>query len=77
MVFQDEILARAQGWDLTKRETQITLEVLAGKTNKVIAGELGISAETVNKHLDSVYQKANVHGRGELAGKFMQIGGLT
>jgi DNA-binding CsgD family transcriptional regulator len=74
MIFMNEILARAQGWQLTRRETDTLIEVLRGGSNKVIAGRLGISAETVNKHLDNVYLKAEVHSRGELAGRFLMLG---
>ena len=38
---------------------------------RCIAERLKISVETVNKHLDKVYQKANVRGRAELASRLL------
>jgi DNA-binding CsgD family transcriptional regulator len=54
-------------WGLTEREAQVAVECLRGKKNLEIAEQLRISVETVNKHLDKVYQKAAVRGRSELA----------
>jgi len=54
-------------WNLTEREAQVAVECLQGKKNLEIADQLRISVETVNKHLDKVYQRAGVRGRAELA----------
>ncbi|HLG16581.1 MAG TPA: helix-turn-helix transcriptional regulator [Blastocatellia bacterium] len=54
-------------WGLTEREAQVAVECLRGNKNLEIAERLRISVETVNKHLDKVYQKAGVRGRAELA----------
>ena len=54
-------------WGLTEREAQVAVECLQGNKNLEIAERLRISVETVNKHLDKVYQKAGVRGRAELA----------
>src|ERR1051325_7222920 len=58
-----------QNWSLTEREAQVAVECLRGKKNLEIADFLKISVETVNKHLDKVYQKAGVRGRSELASR--------
>jgi DNA-binding CsgD family transcriptional regulator len=58
-------------WGLTEREAQVAVECLKGNKNIEIAGRLRISVETVNKHLDKVYQKANVRGRSELASRLL------
>lgn len=58
-------------WNLTEREAQVAVECLQGKKNLEIADSLRISVETVNKHLDKVYQKANVRGRSELASRLL------
>ena len=60
-----------QTWGLTEREAQVAVECLKGNKNLEIAGRLRISVETVNKHLDKVYQKANVRGRAELASRLL------
>jgi DNA-binding CsgD family transcriptional regulator len=60
-----------QTWSLTEREAQVAVECLRGKKNMEIAERLRISVETVNKHLDKVYQKANVRGRSELASRLL------
>ena len=49
--------------DLTPRELEILLLVLAGKTNKEIAGETYISVKTVEFHLDNIYRKIGVQTR--------------
>jgi len=54
-------------WRLTPREGQIVAEVVAGKTNKEIAQELGVSLQTVKHHLTNIFDKVGVHNRLELA----------
>ncbi|MGH9760076.1 MAG: response regulator transcription factor, partial [Blastocatellia bacterium] len=61
-------------WNLTEREAQVAVECLQGKKNLEIADHLRISVETVNKHLDKVYQKAGVRGRAELASRLLDSG---
>jgi len=63
-----------QTWGLTEREAQVAVECLKGNKNLEIAERLRISVETVNKHLDKVYQKANVRGRAELASRLLDSG---
>jgi DNA-binding CsgD family transcriptional regulator len=48
---------------LTKRETEILRWVARGKTNREIAGILGVSPHTVRKHLEHAYDKLGVHTR--------------
>ena len=49
--------------DLTPRELEILQFVIAGKTNKTIAGEFYISEKTVEFHLDNIYTKIGVRTR--------------
>ena len=49
--------------DLTPRELEIIQLVLAGKTNKAIAGEVRISPRTVEFHLDNIYAKTGTRTR--------------
>jgi DNA-binding NarL/FixJ family response regulator len=52
---------------LTAREHQVADAVARGLTNKQIAIEFGISAETVKRHLASIYGKLALRGRVALA----------
>lgn len=63
-----------QTWGLTEREAQVAVECLLGRKNREIAERLKISVETVNKHLDKVYQKVGVRGRAELASLLLDSG---
>lgn len=62
----------ADGVDqLTPRECQILRRVAQGETNAEVAWRLGISPETVRKHLENTYEKLGVHTRtGAVAALF-------
>lgn len=46
---------------LTSRETEVLQLVAEGKANKQVAGVLGISIKTVEKHRQHVMDKLNIH----------------
>jgi DNA-binding NarL/FixJ family response regulator len=48
---------------LSPRELQVLLVVAAGKTNKVIARELGLSEKTIDRHVSNILTKLNVSSR--------------
>ena len=48
---------------LSAREVEVLKLVAKGLTNAQVAQELFISARTVNRHLNSIYHKLNVHSR--------------
>lgn len=50
---------------LSTRQTEVALGVYAGKKNKAIARELGLSRMTVANYLSQMYQKLEA-GRQEL-----------
>lgn len=50
---------------LTSRELQILKLIVAGKLNKEIAAELGISKKTVETHISHIYYKLCVQNRAE------------
>lgn len=60
-----EVHARLAG--LSSREREVLDLVLAGKMNKVIADELGISMRTVEVHRAHIFDKMNVKTAVELA----------
>jgi two-component system nitrate/nitrite response regulator NarL len=47
---------------LTSRERDVLVEIASGRTNKEIAGLLGISVRTVESHRESLMKKLDVHG---------------
>ena len=51
---------------LTPREQEVAFLVLDGKTNRVIAGELNISENTVTSHVRNLLSKFGVNNRKEL-----------
>lgn len=48
---------------LTDREREIVVLLARGRTNKEMAGQLGISPKTVGRHIENVYQKLEVSSR--------------
>lgn len=51
---------------LSERETQIASLAASGRSNREIAAELVVSIRTVETHLQRVYAKLGIRGRGEL-----------
>ncbi|HWQ93355.1 MAG TPA: response regulator transcription factor, partial [Clostridia bacterium] len=47
--------------ELTSREAEVLQLIAEGFANKQIAGELGLSVKTVEKHRQSVMNKLNIH----------------
>jgi DNA-binding NarL/FixJ family response regulator len=52
---------------LTPRELDVVRGVIAGRTNREIAGELDLGEQAVKNVLTTVYQKCHVRNRLELA----------
>ncbi|QLE70584.1 helix-turn-helix transcriptional regulator [Streptomyces rectiverticillatus] len=52
---------------LTPHERRIAHLVLAGHTNKDIAGRLGVSCRAVEQHLTRTYRKLSIQRRAQLA----------
>ncbi|CAN5916128.1 response regulator transcription factor [soil metagenome] len=48
---------------LTQRESEVLALVVAGRSNRAIAGELVIAEETVKSHTRSIYRKLEVEDR--------------
>jgi len=66
--------ARAMQPSLTVRELQVLQLLATGKRNKEIASALGISADTTNAHVKSIFQKFNVHDRTAALGEAIRRG---
>jgi len=58
---------------LTPRQREVTELVAAGFDNQQIANQLKISSRTVQKHLEAVYQRVDIHHRTELAALWHQV----
>jgi DNA-binding response OmpR family regulator len=58
---------------LTTRESEVLLWIAKGKSNLVIGDILGLSAITVNKHLEQIYVKLGVENRASAAVKAAHI----
>jgi DNA-binding CsgD family transcriptional regulator len=56
-------------YGLTEREQDVTRLVLQGYATTEIASRLTVSAQTVQQHLKSIFEKTDVHSRRELVGK--------
>lgn len=63
--FQEQ--RRLQRAALTPRETEVLSWLAKGKTNRDIAGILGMSHRTVNKHLEHIFEKLGVETRSAAA----------
>lgn len=61
----EDLLSAA--FDLTAREAEVLFWLTLGKTNRDISAILGLSARTVNKHLEQVFQKMGVDNRTSAA----------
>ncbi|EJN06246.1 DNA-binding response regulator [Phyllobacterium sp. YR531] len=58
-----------QNFGLTTREAEVLIWIAKGKSNRDIGEILGLSARTVNKHLEQVYIKMGVENRATAAVK--------
>ncbi|MGV3549678.1 response regulator [Rhizobium sp.] len=58
-----------QHFGLTARESEVLAWIAKGKSNRDIGEILGLSARTVNKHLEQIYVKLGVENRASAAVK--------
>lgn len=61
--------------DLSLRETQIVEMLAAGRRSKQIAGDLGISDKTVDKHCENARRKLKATTTAELVGAWQRLAG--
>ena len=48
---------------LSAREVEVLRLLAAGKTNRVIAADLGISERTIDRHVSNIFTKLDVSSR--------------
>lgn len=51
--------------ELSARETEVLRRLAGGDTNHEIAARLGVSVNTVERHVSNIYRKLDVRGRSE------------
>jgi DNA-binding NarL/FixJ family response regulator len=68
--FQDQKTSGADAEKLSTREREILELIIAGLSNKEIAGRLNMSVLTLRWHLKQIYKKLHVHSRVEVVLKF-------
>jgi DNA-binding CsgD family transcriptional regulator len=61
-----ELMSIAQHYRLSPREVQVVSQVLRGHSNQTIAEFLGVTNDTVKKHLTRVFDKVGVDSRTQL-----------
>jgi DNA-binding CsgD family transcriptional regulator len=59
----------ALAYGLTERESQVVRLCMQGRSTKEMAGDLHMSAYTVQDHLKSIFDKTGVRSRNELVGQ--------
>lgn len=65
------------GTGLTQREHDIAVLVTEGLTNRMIGVKLGISENTVEHHLDSIFNRLGIRSRARLAALMTEKGSAT
>ena len=50
---------------LTTREVEVLRHLAAGETNAEIAADLGLSVNTIERHVSNVYRKIDARGRAD------------
>lgn len=68
----EAIDAQFRRWELTPAEREVALLLLKGYSHKAIARHTDRSPQTVRQHAGSVYGKADLSGRAELAAFFLE-----
>ena len=62
-----------QAQKLTKRESEVLVQLAQGRLNKEISNELDISVDTVKKHVKNIYQKINARNRIEAVHYYLML----
>jgi len=70
----EKLAERMGGPELTMRELEVLKRIVAGRSNKEIAGDLHISEATVKTHINSILSKLGVSDRTQAATSALQRG---
>lgn len=70
----EKLADRMGGPGLTARELEVLGRIVAGRSNKEIAGDLHISEATVKTHINSILSKLGVSDRTQAATSALQRG---
>ena len=70
--FSSAVDRQFEKWGLTPVEREVALLLLKGHGHKQVAAQTGRSERTVRQHAVSVYEKAGLGGRAELAAFFLE-----
>lgn len=70
----EKLADRVSGQELTAREREVLQRIVAGRANKEIASDLGISETTVKTHVNSLLGKLGVADRTHAATLAIQRG---
>lgn len=57
---------------LTRRELEVLSALAAGHSNKEIAAQEGVSANTIKYHLKNIYEKLDVHTRSQAVAHYLK-----
>ena len=66
--------AKVRWLQMTDREQQVALRLVAGKTNREIAAELGITVKTYDKHRQNALKRTGCHNPVALVWLALQAG---
>jgi DNA-binding NarL/FixJ family response regulator len=64
---QEQASPEQKNYGLTRREVEVIGRIVDGCSNRDIAGQFGLSEETVKRHLSNIFDKLGVSTRLELA----------
>ncbi len=57
----------------TSRESEVVNGLLEGMSYKLIADRMGVSINTIRKHIKNIYSKHKIHSRGELVCVYLDL----
>lgn len=64
-------------FEISRRESEVILEICTGKTNKAISEKLFITLQTVKDHTSRIYSKTGVKNRVQLANLVHEKTGIS
>lgn len=68
----DHLAERIAGLGLTERQVDVLERIAQGLSNQAIADELQISLSTVKRHLENIFDRVGVRGRGALTALLLE-----